>query len=603
MKEIFQHIIFPSNGKLKDNYELYYRSGSRAVQRIIDGKDALILPEYTVIGFNTYFNGCSNYKWKKYTDISEITLNLDIEGEFTLRLYGYNLKSVEPERRDICEQFYSIPKRERISVNFDESSDQMLAFEIETESKVIVYGGSYAGEFNNNRDINLAISTTTCKKEQFIIPNVKALSENLLEVNGDIASHLYIHVVDNGRTLKRSDFPESNKIYLHPNKNTGGAGGFARGMMECMHQEDNITHVLLMDDDVMIQPESVNKTYILLKHLKNEYKNSFISGAMLYMEQPAIQKEDIGTVQPDATFIPLKHEFDHSLLRDNLKNEKEYPLQKHSYAAWWYCCIPMSTIKDKGLPLPVFVRGDDVEYGLRCKPGFITMNGICVWHMGFAGKFNVGMDHYQVNRNLMIDQSVSGVLDGVDIIRKAESDFRKHILRFDYDSAEIAVKAIEDYLKGPDFIAEDNGEKILIENNKLGHNMQPLDDFGNVDVNCGDPYEDLGRNIVKRVLFRLTDNGQKFWPFKYDESIMSVPYNDCYTPYRIAFRKNLIAVNPENRTGYKLERDNNRYRELIQRYKKAIKEYKRNNENLKVLYSKRMQDFTSEDFWMKYLEL
>ena len=79
--------------------------------------------------------------------------------------------------------------------------------------------------------------------------------------------------------------------------------------------------------------------------------------------------------------------------------------------------------------MPIFVRGDDVEYGLRCNPGFITMNGICVWHMGFAGKFNVGMDHYQVNRNLLINQAVTGLIDDVNVIRKTQLDFRKHILR------------------------------------------------------------------------------------------------------------------------------------------------------------------------------
>ena len=36
---------------------------------------------------------------------------------------------------------------------------------------------------------------------------------------------------------------------------------------------------------------------------------------------------------------------------------------------------------------------------------FITMNGICVWHMGFTLKFNYFMEYYQVFRNFLIEEA------------------------------------------------------------------------------------------------------------------------------------------------------------------------------------------------------
>ena len=36
-------------------------------------------------------------------------------------------------------------------------------------------------------------------------------------------------------------------------------------------------------------------------------------------------------------------------------------------------------------------RGDDVEFSIANNAKFITMNGICIWHMGFAAKFNMAM--------------------------------------------------------------------------------------------------------------------------------------------------------------------------------------------------------------------
>ena len=48
-----------------------------------------------------------------------------------------------------------------------------------------------------------------------------------------------------------------------------------------------------MDDDVKILPESIIKTYNLLRCLKPEYRDHFISGAMLYYEKMHVQHEDV----------------------------------------------------------------------------------------------------------------------------------------------------------------------------------------------------------------------------------------------------------------------------------------------------------------------
>lgn len=602
MKEIIQHIIFPQNDTLEDHYRLYYRESQGLLMKEPDGQKYLIVPEYQTITFNTYFNGCSYRKWKQYTDIEHVSLLWEAQGNFILRLYGYSLRSLEPEKKLLGEYHYASDQKEVFEIEIPENGEQMIGLEIKTLKECIFYGGAYYGEFPDARAVNLAISTTTCKKEEFIKGNAKLLKEQLLDSDSDIARHLFINIVDNGRTLTQKDFPEDERIQLFPNKNTGGAGGFARGMIEALRQKEPLTHILLMDDDVMVQPEAIYRTYILLKHVRKIYEDSFISGAMLFMENISIQKEDVGYLKTNGYFDILKREFNQEYLWDNLKNEHEFPLPPHSYAAWWYCCIPTATIRQQGLPVPIFVRGDDVEYGLRCQPNFITMNGICVWHLGFAGKFNVGMDHYQVNRNLLINQAVTGLLDDVNVIHKVHLDFRKHLLRLDYDSAEIALRALEDYLKGPDFIRQDLGEKILFSNNALGHKMVPLSELGDPDAGLGDPYFDPPRRFVEKWLFRLTYNGHRLrFLCRLKNGIMSIPYNDVYTPSRIAFREKLVAVNPVTRTGYLLERDQKRYQELMKRFKAAMKMYKRENGNLTKKYRECRELFRSEAFWKEYL--
>lgn len=45
-------------------------------------------------------------------------------------------------------------------------------------------------------------------------------------------------------------------------------------------------HALLMDDDIVIEPEALVKTYQILTLLKDEYEDAFIGGAMLRLDKP-----------------------------------------------------------------------------------------------------------------------------------------------------------------------------------------------------------------------------------------------------------------------------------------------------------------------------
>ena len=73
----------------------------------------------------------------------------------------------------------------------------------------------------------------------------------------------------------------------------GGAGGFTRDLIEILEHNDifQITHILLMDDDIVIEPESLVRTFMLLCLLREEYLDAFIGGAMLRLDRQYIQVE------------------------------------------------------------------------------------------------------------------------------------------------------------------------------------------------------------------------------------------------------------------------------------------------------------------------
>ena len=99
----------------------------------------------------------------------------------------------------------------------------------------------------------------------------------------------------------------------------------------------------------------------------------------------------------------LKHGLDMRLLDSCLYNEYE---EYTEFNAWWYCCFPLKVVREDNLPLPIFIRGDDLEYGLRNMKTLILLNGICVWHEPFENKYSSYLEYYIV-RNQLIDNVVS----------------------------------------------------------------------------------------------------------------------------------------------------------------------------------------------------
>ena len=117
------------------------------------------------------------------------------------------------------------------------------------------------------------------------------------------------------------------------------------GMIESMKQKTEATHVLLMDDDVEVLPESIIRTFNLLSLLNDEYSSAFLSGAMMSLEEQNLKTEDIGFFSVNGNFLPLKPEGRMDFLHDVVETEAfEAPLDTfgdtaQQYAGWWYLSL------------------------------------------------------------------------------------------------------------------------------------------------------------------------------------------------------------------------------------------------------------------------
>ena len=95
-------------------------------------------------------------------------------------------------------------------------------------------------------------------------------------------SHIFL--IDNGKTLDANREIQkvagclNDKLDIIPNMNAGGSGGFTRGMIEILNrkEQDGYTHVLLMDDDAVVQPDMMVRLYGLLTTLKEEWSSYWL---------------------------------------------------------------------------------------------------------------------------------------------------------------------------------------------------------------------------------------------------------------------------------------------------------------------------------------
>lgn len=573
--------------------------------------------------FSTYFNSLSVRKLKQFTKAKSFTLHLELKGaacevQQTMGdAFAHDPIEVEGVHRGLSasRQWQSVDMPLTITDDM-----VIVGFIIRTEGSVDIRNSYYELEIDGDlNDVELVLSTTTFKKEAFIERNIGLVKEQIVESADPIAKHFHMYVMDNGRTLDAEKLT-SDRITVIPNDNVGGAGGFTRGMITAMEQDPKATNILLMDDDVAVSPESIKRTYNLLRILKEEHREDMVSGAMLNYEVGEDQWEDIGNMTPQGTFAGCKPGMRLTLFEDLIYNEMFKPTKwqrNNMYAAWWYCCIPISVIEKNGLPLPVFVRCDDAEYGIRCKTGFITMNSLCVWHMSFFERYNAAVERYQTTRNTMIAQATCGMAPGADFMRELHNNIRLELKKFGYENAELCLDAFEDFLKGPSFIKKPGqSEQSFMAANR---NKEQLVDFETLQSRADQDPElagfsiknvdrqlidgDKSRSLAERLEDLITDNNQRY--IKKDGAGYAViPLQGwLYPAGAIRGKHKLVVLDWYNRKGTIRTKDVQRYQEIKKRYMRDLKYYKANINRLRKEYAAARAELTSIEYWKNYLKM
>lgn len=590
-----QKILFPN---VCNETELYFR-GSKFKYSTSQEISSLIIQENGKVSLSTYFNSFSWEKWKKYTQINNISIQLELSGRFEIRLISNKLKS--ESSGILSEVVYSkvvdTNKKTIFEFPFKTSNNEGILFVeiVSLKNGGIFYGGWYTSSINYNhiRDIKIALAICTFKREEYLFRNIRYIKENIINNKDAILyDKLSIYISDNGQTLQHEQLQEKH-IKVFSNLNCGGAGGFTRCMIEAIYRtkESKFDYIIIMDDDILIDYNVLERNYVFLQLLKSEFKDSMIGGAMLREDAMYLQHASTEYWSPKYSKA-LKQNLDLRKLKNVLHNEREEP---GNYNGWWYCCIPTSIISENNLPIPIFIHYDDIEYGVRNKRDIISLNGIAVWHPKIQNKGSNMLIYYNT-RNLLIVQALHAPNISLE---KVKHDLFVYVfgrlIRYRYVEAKLCLKGYEDFFAGVDFLKNENAFLLHKEITKNEYERIIIPE--NISDEVKSALE--GNKELRKEKFQMLGLLNWFVPSFGRTKYINV---DCRTNNSF-FSKNLFVIDTERNTYYKLSKS---YKELwncIRHYFKVRRLLINKYETTSNDWRSRIEELSSMNFWKKYLNI
>jgi galactofuranosylgalactofuranosylrhamnosyl-N-acetylglucosaminyl-diphospho-decaprenol beta-1,5/1,6-galactofuranosyltransferase len=453
---IIQRTVFPREPRLQSLYYRIVRASQSGRELEFPDRFSARIPGGTCLATDTYFNSFFESYWRCYARVSRLSLGLTVSGIGSVRLVR---RSAVAGSSVLASANFG-PREARVelevpepAVHFREAG--LLHFELTARSaEVRILGATWAALDAQCVPVRLVAGYCTFNREKLLAGNI----ETLLGDPGVAALLERVVVVDQGtRKLKQhtafAALPPAVQanVQVLEQGNYGGAGGFTRSILEAVALP-RATHMLLMDDDAVLEPESVFRAAAFLGLARSEIA---VGAPMLDMLRPLEIHEAGGRMQgPRLGTETLLNRYPVAT-QDALLTFQE--IARTDYNAWWFFAFPLRAVERVGLPLPLFVRGDDAEFGCRLlKSGIptVTMPGLGVWHEPFYLKTGSWHPYYDL-RNMLILTALHYPQSRRRVVQTFLGRLLNRILLLDYFGATLLCEAVDDYCRGPEVLADD----------------------------------------------------------------------------------------------------------------------------------------------------
>lgn len=404
---------------------------------------------------DSYFNSFYVSYWREFTHVRKVGVRVTYRGGIRAGIW---LCDAGDERREMVSQTAGDAEAGRagdlneIVVWLDDAgggehipqSGGRLFVEIEALALSEIHSIAYVTDTSPLRDVTLSVGICTYNREAYLAETLKELIASL-ERNEAVKR---VRVVNQGRPFQLEGLKEifrDGRFSLIEQCNLGGCGGFNRTMHEALMDDAGCTHHLLMDDDIIVDGRILDTAISFLRYAEREI---VLGGHMLDAAQPTMLYE------AGAVFDPLWFIVSLGKGRDIGRPEQLGLFNQYrrvDYNAWWFCIVPVNEIREAGFSPPIFIRGDDIDYGCRlAKRGIqtVALPAVAVWHELFFSK--IEWQQYYDIRNRLILSAVHGDLTPQPATHFVFGYILECLLTHRYAAAIMCMAGISDFLLGPD---------------------------------------------------------------------------------------------------------------------------------------------------------
>ena len=439
MSQVIQHLVMP-NLVFGAPEEMYVRLG-HGREHVLMSEGRLLFDAGGSASFDSYFNSITVGAWKRHTEIRDLQLRLRGQGRFVVRL---GLHRIGHAQRWLSEQLATLALDEDLVVDvaaWAKLESGMLYFAVEALEAGALTAGGFSTRTVQKREVKLGIVITHFNRKAYVLPAIQRIRDELLR-DPLYKGRIELIVVDNSQNIMME---EAAGITLIPNKNFGGSGGFARGLLHLKDQQD-FTHCLFMDDDASCEIESIKRAFHLIQFSMTD--NVSVSGSLLRELEPYRLHEKGGQFD-DGHWKPIKHGGDMRCVNSLLFAEASDHLP--NYGAWWFFAFPIAQVK--AFPFPFFVRGDDAQFSLQNDFQIVTMNGVGCWGDDFGYKESPLTRYLGARATLLLLINFSNV-SRWRYFKTMLSWCVASLFSYNYASARACCMAIQHVLQGPGFFVE-----------------------------------------------------------------------------------------------------------------------------------------------------
>ncbi|WP_053386842.1 glycosyltransferase [Leucobacter japonicus] len=413
------------------------------------------------VSFASYFNAFPASYWQRWTVVDQVQLELRTTGPGTIIVYRSNASGVQ-QRVDSRSVTGEATSTFDLSLrSFSDGGWYWFDLIASTED-LVLDGGSWSTEAEAVETGKLSLGMTTYNKPDYCVGTLRNISENPELLEGIDR----IFLVDQGTQKVRDEQGYDDvaaalgeKLQVIEQGNLGGSGGFARSMAETLEREDT-DFLLLLDDDVEFETESALRA---LQFGRFSRTPVIVGGHMFdLLDKPVLHAwSEVVRPGPFMWGPSFEEQFRHDFRKRNLRQTKWMHARLDAdYNGWWMCMIPKKIIAEIGLSLPVFIKWDDAEYGLRARDaGYRTVSlpGVALWHISWLDKDDSqDWQAYFHTRNRIIagllhsDQQGGGKL----LQNSGRQDIKK-LLNMQYYATQLAVDGMRSVLRGPEGLHDD----------------------------------------------------------------------------------------------------------------------------------------------------